>query len=234
MLGACTLWQQAQRASARSATWQWWMRRWATGLLHSFGVEQLVAGPPPEPAAGARLVVANHRSPLDIPLILSHFGGCVLSRSDLADWPLLGLAARRADTIFVDRDNPHSGMRAIREIRRRLRAGRTVVAFPEGSTFEGDEVRPFRGGILPAVSGLSVEIVPVGIAYTPGVEFGDETFPEHLRRIGSRRRTIAALCFGTPSQHARFSRSDLDGLHRSVQELVHRARDLHTSPNYAP
>src|SRR5262245_13854605 len=77
----------------RAAVVQRWVKRWAAGLLAVFGVEQHWASARPAQAQGARLVVANHRSPLDILLMLQHFGGSVLARHDLERWPVLGRAA---------------------------------------------------------------------------------------------------------------------------------------------
>ena len=62
----------------------------------------------PAPDRG-RLVVANHRSTIDIAILLRAFGGRMVSREDLSGWPLLGAAARSVGTIFVDRDDAMSG-----------------------------------------------------------------------------------------------------------------------------
>lgn len=209
---------------ARAARAQRYVQRWAAGLLTVFGIEVGVVGAPAPPAERARLVVANHRSPVDILLLLRHFGGCVLSRADLERWPILGPAARHGGTIFVDRDDHGSGVKAIREIRRRLAAGRTVIVFPEGTTHRGDEVRPFLGGAFAAVRGLDAELLPVGLAYEPGSEFVDETFLEHIGRVAARPRTRMALCAGDvrPAVGTRSAISDT--MHADVQGLVHRAR----------
>jgi 1-acyl-sn-glycerol-3-phosphate acyltransferase len=210
--------------SERHALNERWVQRWAQGLLEVFGVQVVLASAPPPPAHGARLVVANHRSPLDILLMLGTCGGSVLGRHDLEHWPLLGWAARRGNTIFVNREDPQSGVKAIREIRRRLQHGDTVIVFPEGTTHRGDEVRPLQGGAFSAVRGLAAELLPVGIAYTPGAEFVNETFVEHLTRMARRPRTRVALCFGAPVP-ATQNRADmaLDMQHR-VQTLVDEAR----------
>src|SRR5262245_57933195 len=76
------------RPAHRGQVVERWVKRWAAGLLAVFGVEQHWASPPPAPRARGRLVVANHRSPLDILLMLQHFGGSVLSRHDLERWPV--------------------------------------------------------------------------------------------------------------------------------------------------
>jgi 1-acyl-sn-glycerol-3-phosphate acyltransferase len=215
---------QMTKGPAREELRQRWVQRWAGGLLSVFGVEQHWAGELPPPARGARLVVANHRSPLDILLMLRCFGGSVLGRHDLEGWPLLGWAARHGGTIFVDRDDPRSGVKAIREIRRRLRAGQTVIVFPEGTTHRGDEVRPLQGGAFAAVRGLDAELVPVGISYDPGAEFVDETFVEHIGRVAQRRKTRVALCVGEPVAVSPDRDAMAAAMQQRIQALVHSAR----------
>ncbi len=207
----------------RHALRQAWIKVWARGLSRVFGVQQRLTSTP-TPASRPRLVVANHRSPIDIILMLEHFGGCVLSHDGVADWPILGPAAREGGTIFVDREDQHSGAKAIRAIRRRLKDGHTVIVFPEGTTFQGDEVRPFLGGAFTAVRGLDAEIVPVGIAYDPGVEFFQETFMEHVTRVAQRRRTRVAISVGEAFAPQRDREAMATSLHGSVQALVQDAR----------
>jgi 1-acyl-sn-glycerol-3-phosphate acyltransferase len=212
------------KEASREELRQRWVQRWARGLLSVYGVEQHWAGELPLPSRRARLVVANHRSPLDILLMLRGFGGSVLGRHDLAGWPLLGWAARHGGTIFVDRDDPHSGVKAIREIRRRLRAGQTVIVFPEGTTHRGDEVRPLQGGAFAAVRGLDAELLPVGISYDPGAEFVNETFVEHIGRVAQRPKTRVAVCVGEPSAVSADRDAMAAGMQQRIQALVHSAR----------
>jgi 1-acyl-sn-glycerol-3-phosphate acyltransferase len=226
MLAGVTLAQRASAPEERQPVFQEWMKQWAGGLLHVFGMQTSLATPLPPPATGARLIVSNHRSPIDILLLLQHFGGVVLSRGDLARWPLLGLAARRAETIFVDRGDAMSGMRAVRAMRERLAAGRTVIVFPEGTTHRGDDVRPFQEGAFAAATSLKlpVEIVPVGIAYSEGAEFVDETFVEHMSRVAARRATHVSCAVGAPRLLSGRRAELAGGLRDEVQSLVSLAR----------
>lgn len=213
-------------ASTHEIWRQRWVRAWAAGLLRVFGVALHTCGeqPSPAPRGRGRLIVANHRSPIDIIIMLERFGGTVLSRADLRDWPVLGAAAYHGGTIFVDRGDERSGVRAIREIRRRLQAGQTVIVFPEGTTHRGDEVRPFVGGAFAAVRGLDAELLPVGVAYDDGAEFVDETFGEHVGRVAQRRVTRVGLCIGTPRAASNDREAMAAELRDEVQALVHRAR----------
>lgn len=215
---------RADDERAREARFDEDMRRWSKGLLRIGGIDLCLADPPPPPATRARLVVANHRSAFDIPILLSLFGGSCLSRADVADWPVLGYAARRAQTIFVDRDSRQSGVKAIRAIREQLQRGRTVSIFPEGTTAAGDALLPFNAGAFAAARGLDVEVVPVGLAYPPGTEYTEDSFLEHIANIGGRRRVSIALAIGRPhpieARHDRLARQ----LQDEVRGLVARAR----------
>jgi lyso-ornithine lipid O-acyltransferase len=209
---------------AQEQIFERYMRTWTAGLLRMFGVDLRIVGELPPPPSGPRMIISNHRSALDIGILLTHFGGSVLSRADLKDWPLLGLAAQKAQTIFVDRESKHSGAQAIRAIREQLQRGRTVSVFPEGTTFAGDEVRPFNAGAFVAARKLDVEYVPVGIAYPPGCEFVEPSFVEHVATVAERPRTPAAMAVGAPLRLDGRPHVLAERLHHEVQKLVEQAR----------
>ncbi|MGB1700548.1 MAG: lysophospholipid acyltransferase family protein, partial [Nannocystaceae bacterium] len=139
---------------------------------------------------------------------------------------LRGAGARAAQVVFVDKDSTGSKVRALRAVRQRLRAGRTVSVFPEGSTFEGDEVRPFFRGSLAAARGIDAEVIPVGLAYPPGIEYLEESFLEHMRRYAARAQVRVGMVVGDPITLDGLGASPEEHLRARVQELVEEARDL--------
>ncbi len=204
-----------------------WVHRWSGLLLDLFAIELEVFGELPKENGRGRLIVANHRSAIDIGVMLRLFGGVMVSRNDLAEWPLIGAAAKSVGTVFVDRADSGSGASAIRAMRDLLKRGGTVCIFPEGTTFEGDLVRPFHQGAFIAALRTNAEIVPVGIAYPTGsgAAFVNESFPAHLARMSRSTRTRAAVTIGTPIRESHKRAAELsDQAHRSVQELVHQSR----------
>jgi 1-acyl-sn-glycerol-3-phosphate acyltransferase len=86
-----------------------WVGAWSGSLLRLFGIRvealgaELAAGGPL--GHGGLLIVSNHRSAIDVAVLLRTFGGHMVSRADLSGWPLLGAAARSVGTIFVDRSS---------------------------------------------------------------------------------------------------------------------------------
>lgn len=192
-------------AETRDAVRDRWLARWAGALLRLFAVRvELLEPRPPAPAGAARrgrLVVCNHRSAIDVVVLLGTLGGRMVSRADLSGWPVVGAAARSVGTVFVDRSDASSGATAIREVRGLLRAGQTVIVFPEGTTFAGDEVRPFQAGAFLSAVSSGAEILPVGLAYEAGSEaaYFNETFPAHLARLAAAPRpTRVRMAIGAP------------------------------------
>lgn len=199
-------------------------RRYFGATLRIFGADLTVLNGPPPPATRARLIVANHRSALDVGVLMGLFDAQALSRGDLANWPLIGRGARKLGTLFVDRENQASRAGAVRVMRRALQAGRSVVVFAEGTTFAGDDVRPFHPGAFLAARGLDVEVLPVGLAYEQGAEYVSATFREHLGEVARRPRTRVVANLGTPVTIPRDPRVAAETLREAVSALVRDAR----------
>jgi lyso-ornithine lipid O-acyltransferase len=215
-------------ASQKVAVRDRWLKRWSGTLLRLFGVRVTFSPPFPALAVGGRLVVSNHRSAIDVGILLVHFGGHMVSRADLAKWPIVGAAARSVDTVFVDRSSTVSRATTIRSIRDLLRKAETVLLFPEGTTFAGDEVRPFQAGAFIAPLKTKASIVPVGIAYAAGSDaaFVGESFVAHLARMAGGKPTHVVVHIGEPIDVTPASRAaDLAERARdAVQRLVESAR----------
>ncbi len=209
-----------------------WVRRWASALMRLFAVEILVKGsvlPPTRRGQRGRLIVANHRSALDIGVLLATFGGTMVSRADVASWPVVGPAARAAGTVFVDRSSAKSGAATIRALQKALEDGQTITLFPEGTTFEGDEVRPFHGGAFVAAARAGADVLPVALAYpaASGAAYVKETFVAHLGRMAKIESTRVALVVGAPIAAKGLRATDVTSrAHAEVSRLVGEARSL--------
>ena len=211
-----------------------WMQRYGRGLLRLYGVEVSTIGahiarpwgryPARDERGLGRLFVMNHRSMLDIFVNLAFVEANIVSRADLARWPVIGLAARRVGTLFVDRRSRRSGVLVLQAMCAALERGRGVIVYPEGTTFPGDAVRPFHSGAFVAAKRTGAEIVPMGIAYGgSSAAYVDEPFVNHLRRVASTPRTRVGLVVGDPLRGVATSS---ETVHEHVQSLVHRARSL--------
>ncbi len=122
----------------------WWHRR----ALAALATRVQVTGAP----VGDRplLVTPNHCSWLDIPVIASLMPISFVAKAEVATWPLFGLFARLQRTVFVDRTRRSATGAAASELGTRLSDGDCMVLFPEGTSWRGDEVLPFRSALLGA------------------------------------------------------------------------------------
>ncbi len=213
-----------------------WVPRWAGALLWIFGIRVDARGPHVErgklyPGRGAngvgRIFVMNHRSGVDIPVVLTQAAAHAISRHDLANWPLLGPGARRIGTLFVDRSSRRSGAEVLKQVDDALARSEGVAMFPEGTAFAGDEVREFRPGAFKAAQRAGAEIVPMGVAYeNPDAYYRQESFLEHMKRGASFRCLRVAVELGEPIAVDDLSAVELrERTHEAVVKLVAIARD---------
>lgn len=235
-LGLYVQYEAASRVRGESNERQLrYIRRFGRKILSLWNVEVTARGPHVEhgdqvPRRGAngkgRIFVSNHRSMLDIAVTIDLAQGRHVSRADLSGWPVIGLVARRAGTLFVDRSSKTSGAAVVNEMVSQVEKGEAVIIFPEGTTFSGDEVRPFRRGAFTAAKRTGAEIVPIGLAYEgAAASFGDESFAEHMARVSRAPRTRCAAWVGDPIASEGLTLEELEQRTRdAMQALVHQAR----------
>jgi lyso-ornithine lipid O-acyltransferase len=190
--------------------------RTARTILHVHGVDVRSEGPQ---APGACIVVANHLSYID-PLVVASVLPCVaIAKGEIRGWPLIGRGLRALGVIFVQRGDPYSGAAAIRASWRALRAGATVLNFPEGTTSDGRDVGPFLRGIFGLALLAGVAVVPARVSYDDHRVpwFGGQTFAPHYWRLSGVSRVGARVRFGD-AMDARAG--------ASAEELARRAREV--------
>jgi 1-acyl-sn-glycerol-3-phosphate acyltransferase len=212
-----------------------WVPRWAGALRWIFGFVIEAHGPyvgqgrvyPGRDERGVgRIFVMNHRSGADIPVTFMLLEAHVISRHDLANWPLIGPGARRIGTLFVDRSSTRSGADVLRKVAEALEKGEGISMFPEGTAFAGDEVRAFRPGAFKAAQRAGAQIVPLGIAYeNPAAYYTDKSFMAHMKRIASFKRLRVIIEVGEPMTPDDDSPVEFkDHVRERVVELVAAAR----------
>lgn len=168
------------------ATNRGWSRRivrlWSLGCCRIVGLDVRRYGRPTDEQPA--LLVANHVSYLDIPVIAADAPVIFVAKREVASWPLFGPISRIARTIFIDRVAT-AAAKQCSLLRKRLRQGESLLLFPEGTSSDGSALLPFKSTLFEASqddSGVgSVPLQPVSIAY---VGFRDGTpFPPDQREL---------------------------------------------------
>lgn len=193
-----------------------WMR--VACLL--IGVRISRGGDRPGPGS---LLLANHISWLDIVVIAALQPVRFVAKTEVRQWPIIGMLAASAGTLFLQRgkrDGNGSSSAIKVQVERALAAGETILIFPEGTTSDGQRVQRFHARLLPP--GRST--IPLALAYrgrgASTVPFlGDDDFASSLWRILGERDIHAHLQFlpahtaPEPEQQARVAQ------HRIAQAL---------------
>ncbi len=115
------------------------------------------------PERGAVLLVANHASYLDPPLVGMNCRREVnfLAQAGLAKFPPLRWWMRQVGVTLIDRDAPSKD--ALRLLADSLAAGEVVGIFPEGTRSADGAVAPFKTGVEFLVRRTGAQVVPVGL-----------------------------------------------------------------------
>jgi 1-acyl-sn-glycerol-3-phosphate acyltransferase len=206
-------------APARSQIIPRWFHRLVCRVL---AVRTTVAGTPPD---GSRqtLIVANHISWLDIPVIGATGPVSFIAKSEIAGWPGIGLLARMQRTIFIDRSRRTATAATTTQMGERLLKGDSVVLFAEGTTGDGSRILPFRSSLLGAVKEAlgpdgdgEITVQPLAVLYTgrhglPGGRaerarlawYGDTELSPHLLDILKGGPIDVRLVWGEPIRMGR-------------------------------
>jgi lyso-ornithine lipid O-acyltransferase len=119
-------------------------------VCRAFGVRIRESGVRPRPGERT-LIVANHVSWLDIPIIGTTGPLSFIAKSEIAGWPGIGWLSKLQRTIFLDRSRRGATADIAAVMGERLSNGESIVLFAEGTTGDGTRILPFRSSLLGAV-----------------------------------------------------------------------------------
>lgn len=180
------------------------------------GIRCHVSGRPPrgEPA----LILTNHVSWVDIPVIGSLMPLSFIAKSEVGGWPVFGTLARLQRSVFIDRARRRATTEVNGTVALRLAKGDAIVLFAEGTTGDGTRILPFRSALVGAVRDALADpaaprilLQPLSITYTardglplgragrPAVAwYGDMELVPHLMGILRGGPVDVRLAWGEP------------------------------------
>lgn len=133
------------------------------------GIRVHVSGAPIAP--GPVLLVSNHISWLDIPVLGSIAPLSFVAKNEVATWPFVSALAKLQRTVFIDRTRRASVAKTRSQILERLTAEERVILFAEGTSSDGNQVLPFKSSLFAAIepsehNGNGYLLQTVAIVYT--------------------------------------------------------------------
>jgi 1-acyl-sn-glycerol-3-phosphate acyltransferase len=183
--------------------------------VHWLNIRVTVRGRPTP--ARPLLIAANHASWVDIFILSSVLPVSFIAKSEVAGWPVAGTLARLQRSVFVERAERGKVREQASAIADRLAGGDAIVLFAEGTTSDGNFLKPFRSALFGAARAAlgtdapEVMVQPVAIVYTAleGLPLGrsgrrllswigDEDLLPHLRQLLSAGSFDVSVLFGEP------------------------------------
>lgn len=183
---------------------------WARVLCAVLGIHVDVVGDFPRGWNG--LAVANHLGYADILVLGSTLPGAFVSKAEVARWPVIGILAALAGTVYVDREDRAATGAFAGQLKTRIAAGENILLFPEGTSTRGETALPFKTAPFAAVAGTSgktvlpLHIDVVEIEGRPAVGpcrdivcwHGDAELVPHLYRLLGLRGIRFRVVLGVP------------------------------------
>jgi 1-acyl-sn-glycerol-3-phosphate acyltransferase len=126
-------------------------------------------------------VVANHASYLDALILTAVLppGFAYVAKQELLKQPLAAIPLRRLGSAFVERFDSTRGVEDTRALEERVRAGESVVFFPEGTFLNHPGLLPFRMGAFMLAVRTGRPVLPVSLVGTRTLLRGDDLRPHY-------------------------------------------------------
>lgn len=188
---------------------QFWARQllWIAGVRVTVqGLEHLIPG-------RSYIFMANHQSNFDIPVLLGRLPAQFrwLAKVELFKIPVFGTAMKGCGYISIDRSDRKRAFASLAEAAETIRAGTSVMIFPEGTRSLDGQLKGFKkGGFVLSVD-AGVPIVPILLKGT------FEIMPKG--RLTIHRRPVAmTIC--PPIETADYTRKTRDQLIEKVRTTM--------------
>ncbi|HEX3868762.1 MAG TPA: AMP-binding protein [Gemmatimonadaceae bacterium] len=117
------------------------------------------------PRRGPLVLVCNHASYVDTPLLLAALpvDFVFVAMNEVLTWPVVGRLVRRGEHVTVDRWHMRQSVDDAAAVERRLRAGDAVLFFPEGGFARARGLRAFRFGAFESAAVAGAPVVPIAL-----------------------------------------------------------------------
>jgi lyso-ornithine lipid O-acyltransferase len=200
-----------------------WLQRICRRVLRIFQSEIQTTGTIPS----GGLLICNHLSYLDILVLSSVTPAIFVAKREVKSWPVMGLLAQLAGTVFIDRERRTHVGEVNDQVQNALNDGALVVIFPEGTSSDGKKILPFKSSLLEPATQQKYPLTVGCIQYTltdgdAGAEvcyWGDAVFLPHLLNLLSKRSVHASVRFAQIQNHSTNRKQLAQQLHSKVLQL---------------
>ena len=174
------------------------IRRLIIKILHFIlGIKLISYGNIPSTSG---LIISNHRSYFDSIVVLKDILAYPIAKIELASWPLIGNVAKTTGAIFVNRDSKESRLNTLKQVRKTLKNGYSILNTPEGTTHNQPTTIDFKQGAFKIAAQNNIPVLPVAIDYKNQEDYwlGDDSFLPHFLLCFGKWKTEIKVSFLEP------------------------------------
>lgn len=138
------------------------LKRWGNIIARILSLNIIVKGDPPQPPF---LLVSNHLSYLDIIVCYATLNTTIISKAEVASWPVMGMIAKTIGVVFIDRTRRKDIARVNKKISESINERQGITFYPEGTTSPGDTVKRFKPSLLQPAADENIPVSAAAIKY---------------------------------------------------------------------
>ncbi len=214
---------EEKEAYIRFHVGQWGRRafEWAKSEITLKGMENL-------PREGPYIIVANHRSMLDISLIQGYINphAGFVAKKELDHFFTVGKFLKVLGGELIDRNNPRDAVSAVNNLIRKMeREKQVVVLFPEGTRSTDGKVHEFKVGSMKIILKSKIPVIPVAIIGT------DKSMPKGTFYIRKSKVIASVLPAIGPEKFNNMKTSELATMLRDV--IAHEVEGMERGEKFA-
>jgi 1-acyl-sn-glycerol-3-phosphate acyltransferase len=191
----------------------WVARNWVHWILVTCGVQVDVTGLEHLDPAQPYVVMSNHQSVFDTAGLVATLpiSFRFVAKRELGWIPFFGWALIAGGHVIIDRADRESSVRSLERAAARIRAGTTVVIFPEGTRSRTGDLGEFKSGGFHLALAAQVPILPVTVSGSSRIT------PPRSLRIESGRIQVR---YGQPIATAGLGVDDRVDLKERVRKAI--------------
>ncbi|HAP42755.1 MAG: hypothetical protein A2087_04790 [Spirochaetes bacterium GWD1_61_31] len=140
-------------------------RWWAKSIILASGTKTVVRGLENIPQDKALVFVSNHQGDMDFVMMLAYLPRTVgfIIKSQALFLPFINIWIAALGSVFLNRDSLAKGKRSIDIGARKIKNGRALCIYPEGTRSRGSQLGSFRKGSFKLATLSGASIVPVTV-----------------------------------------------------------------------
>lgn len=198
---------------------------WSRINLAAAGIRPTIHGLEYVEGNGPCLYLSNHRSAVDIwlSILVIPEPTRIVAKKQLFRIPVFGWALAASGFIPIDRSNRTRAIQSLRSAAEKVRAGRPLLLYPEGTRSRDGSLQPFKKGAFHLALQAAVPVVPITLRGTY------EALPPRTIRF---RNVPVEVVIHPPLDVTPFLPSDVNGLSDAVRRII--AGGLEDDPQTAP